>query len=80
MGLSVELPMVLEVDNKGTMNLIDNWSTGGRTRHVAERQYFLREFKLEGLIVTKWISGDKMTSDILTKNLDTKTFEKLSKH
>ena len=34
MDLKVKLPMVLEVDNKGAMDLCNNWSTGGRTRHV----------------------------------------------
>jgi hypothetical protein len=29
MGLKVKLPMVLEMDNKGTVNLVNNWSVGG---------------------------------------------------
>ena len=33
-GLSVELPMLLEIDNKGAVDLANNWSMGGRTRHV----------------------------------------------
>ena len=31
MGLQVELPMVLEMDNKGAVDLANNWSVGGRT-------------------------------------------------
>ncbi len=34
MGLKVKLPMILEMDNKGTVDLVNNWSIGGRTRHV----------------------------------------------
>jgi hypothetical protein len=30
MGLLVELPMLLEVDNKGAKDLVNNWSVGGR--------------------------------------------------
>ena len=37
MELKVELPMRLEIDNKGTVDLINNWSVGGRTRHVKRR-------------------------------------------
>jgi len=37
LGLLVKLPMILEIDNKGTVNLINNWSVGGRTRHVETR-------------------------------------------
>ena len=33
-GLEVELPMLLEMDNKGAVYLANNWSVGGRTRHV----------------------------------------------
>ena len=32
--LKVKFPMFLEVDNKGIVDLINNWSVGGRTRHV----------------------------------------------
>ena len=45
LGLSVELPMVLEVDNMGAVHLANNWSVSGRTRHIDVRQYFLRELK-----------------------------------
>jgi hypothetical protein len=41
MGLLVELPMlVLEVDNKGAKDLVNNWSVGGRLRHVEVKQFF----------------------------------------
>jgi len=34
MGLKVKLPMILEMDNRGAVDLANNWSIGGRTRHV----------------------------------------------
>ena len=76
MGLKVKLPMTLEVDNKGAKDLINNWSIGGRTRHIEVKQYFLRELKEAGIIEIKWTSGDDMTSDLFTKNLSGPTFEK----
>jgi hypothetical protein len=45
MGLKVKKPMILCVDNKGAKDLANNWSVGGRTRHVEVWQYFLRELK-----------------------------------
>ncbi len=33
-GLKVELPMILEMDNKGAGNLVNSFSFGGRTRHI----------------------------------------------
>jgi hypothetical protein len=32
--LHVQLPMILEVDNKSAVDLVNNYSVGGRTRHV----------------------------------------------
>ena len=68
-GLKIQLPMILEVDNKVAVDLCNNWSIGGRTRHVEVKQFFLRELKESGLIHEKWTSGDAMTSDMFTKNL-----------
>jgi hypothetical protein len=75
-GLKVKKPMILEMDNKGAVGICNNWSVGGRTRHVDVRQYFLRELKEEGIIVTKWLSGKDMSSDLFTKNLARPLFEK----
>jgi hypothetical protein len=76
MGLKVKKPMILEVDNKGAVDLTHNWSVGGRTRHVEVRQYFLRNLKEENVIVAKWILGDSNSSDLFTKNLPGPLFEK----
>jgi hypothetical protein len=79
LGLKVKLPMILEVDNKGAKDLVNNWSVGGRTRHVEVKQYFLRDLKEEGLIVVKWVPTSEMTADIFTKNLGGLLYEKHSR-
>jgi hypothetical protein len=33
-GLQVELPMILRVDNRGVVDLVNNWSVTGRTHHI----------------------------------------------
>ena len=76
LGLKVEKPMILKVDNKGAVDLINNWSVGGRTRHIEVRQYFLRNLKEDGVIETRWISGEKNTADLFTKNLGGKDYAK----
>jgi hypothetical protein len=45
LGLHVQLPMILEVDNKGAVDLVKNYSVGGRNRHVDTIQYFMRQLK-----------------------------------
>jgi hypothetical protein len=68
--------MILEVDNKGTVDLANNWSAGGRTRHVDVRQNFLRELKEDGILLVKWIPGPSNDADLHTKNLSGPDFEK----
>jgi hypothetical protein len=42
LGLKVtKLLMVLEMDNQGAVYLANNWSIGGRTRHIDVRSVFL---------------------------------------
>jgi hypothetical protein len=79
MGLKVKLPMILEMDNKGAVDLANNWSIGGRTRHVDVRQCFLQDLKESKIIDICWIKGTENKADIFTKNLDGTAFEKCIK-
>ena len=76
MGLEVELPMLLEMDNKGAVDLANNWSVGGRTRHVDVRNYFLRDVEDDGLLIIGHVSGEDNDADIFTKNTACPIFEK----
>ena len=53
MGLQVELPMILEIDNQGAVDLAANWSADGRTCHVDVQQNFLHEPKENGILLVK---------------------------
>jgi hypothetical protein len=79
LGLYVQLPMVLEVDNKGAVDLVNNYSVVGRTRHVETRQYFMRQLKEENMIKVIWTPGKLNSSDLYTKNLAQVDFEKHTK-
>ena len=74
--LDVELPMVLEIDNQGAVDLINSWIVGGRTRHTAVRLNYLRELKEQGVMVFRWISGDENDADMHTKNVPGPLLEK----
>ena len=75
-GLKVKKPMILQIDNKGAVDLSNNWSAGGRTRHIDVKHYFLREMKEEGIIKLEWIPTDTNETDIFTKNCDGATFDR----
>jgi hypothetical protein len=74
MGVGVKKPMVSEIDNKGATDLVNNWSVGGRLRHVEFKQFFLWELKEQGLIVVKWLASEDNTAHLMTKNLGGQDF------
>ena len=67
--LEVKLPMVLEMDNKGAVDLANNWNMGGRTCHVDMHNYFLHELKEQGLFIIKHVPGELNDVDIFTNNV-----------
>ena len=69
MGLTIATPMLLRCDNQGVVDLLNNWSSSGRTRHIDCRQKFLRELKEANLLRVIWVSGESNESDINTKNV-----------
>ena len=69
-GLSVEKPMLLEIDCKGTVDLNNNWTVGGRTRHISVKHFFLRDLNESSDFSIVWLPSVENTSDIFTKNLD----------
>jgi hypothetical protein len=80
MGLKVKLPMILRVDNLGVRELVNNWSVGGRMRHVANKAMYLRELKEWGVLKVLYQAGGDMCSDVFTKNLPKPAFEKHTSH
>jgi hypothetical protein len=59
LGLKVKVPMILRVDNKGVVDLVNNWSVTGCTWHITAKMIFLRELKEEGLLKVIWIPSKK---------------------
>ncbi len=75
----VKLHMVLDMDNQGAVHLANNWSIGGRTRHIDVRSAFLKELIKAGVLVIKWILGAVNEADIFTKNLNGPTFQQYTR-
>ncbi len=67
--------MVLQMKNKGAVDLINSFSIGGRTCHIDVRQCFLRELKEAKIMVVTWIPGTENEADMFTKNLDGPAFK-----
>jgi hypothetical protein len=80
-GLRVKLPMFLEMDKQGAVYLANNWSIGGRTRHIDidVQLVFLRKLKEASVLVIKWIVGTVNEADFFTKNLDEPAFQQYTR-
>ena len=68
--LKVELPMIVECDNKGAVDLVNGHSTFGGTKNIGVRLMYARELKEAGIIQVRWIPLENNEADILTKNTD----------
>ena len=79
LGLKVKLPMILEIDNSGAIDLANSWSAGGRTRHMETKMFFLRDLKEDGILETKWLKGTENPVDMFTKNLGGHAYNKCAK-
>ena len=79
MELKVKLPFVVEVDNKGAVDLVNGWSSTGGTKHMEVRIMYLRQLKEQHVLKVIWQPTADNEADIFTKNVDSKTFEKHTK-
>ena len=64
------------MDNQGAIDIINNWSSTGRTRHVDTKIKFARELKEANQIQFKWVPTKDNESDTQTKNLHGPDFER----
>ena len=68
-GFKVKLPIIVYVDNLGTIFMSENVSVSNRTKHVDIRYRFVQEFVLDGFIKIIFVRTNNNDADIFTKNL-----------
>ena len=69
MGMPVELPVVVKVDNIGATFLAENATSAARTRHIDTRHRFVREMTEEKFLKMAFVRSEDNKSDGHTKNL-----------
>jgi hypothetical protein len=74
MELKVELPMIIQCDNKGAVDLVNGHSIGGNSKHIDVRILHVRDYKDKGVIKVEWISTKDNEADMQTKNTNPPTF------
>jgi hypothetical protein len=78
LGIEIQLPMTLRVDNIGAIYLANNAFTGQRTKHIDARYHYVRNLiQAEPQILKiEFVKTNDNKSDIYTKNVSGPLFEK----
>ena len=76
LGFTVELPMSVYIDNIGAIDMLHNQSTKAQTKHVGIRFHWLRNFEQEEYIEVIFKHSELNTSDVMTKNVSKRLFDK----
>ena len=66
-GVNVELPIVVRVDNMGAIFMSENTSTSGRTKHVDIRYWYVNEMAIDGFLKIVFVKTKENVADIFTK-------------
>ena len=78
MGITIQMPIVIRVDNVGAIYIGNNYTTSQRTKHIDIRAHFVREFIEDGIIKVIFIRSEDNDADIFTKNTTEELFKKHS--
>ena len=71
-----EYPIIIRVDNIGTINLAKNQVLSNMTKHIRIRYHFVREYIKDGIIKIIFVRSKDNDADIFTKNLPKELFNK----
>ena len=77
LGMPVEFPTELYVDNSGAIDWAHDHTTTDRTKHIERRHLKIRELVEDAAIRVKFIGSTDNVADIFTKPLEKKEFLKL---
>ena len=77
-GIEIELPIIVRVDNVRAIFVSENTSTSGRTKHVDIRYRYVNEMVLNGFLKIQFVKTEENVADIFTKNVSSETYRKLT--
>jgi len=72
MGVEVELPVIVHVDNVGTMFITENVTMSQCTKHINIRYHYVCEFVVDGFVKIVFVRMRENTADVFMKNVSGK--------
>ena len=76
-GIQIELPIIVRVDNVGAIFMSENTSTSGRTKHIDIRYRFVNEMVIDGFLKIVFVKTKENVADVFTKNVTSETYRNL---
>jgi hypothetical protein len=75
LGVQVELPIYVMIDNMGAKFMVENITSSERSRHMDNRVHFVNDFQEGGLIKVIFVRSAENPSDLETKNVTGEIFD-----
>jgi len=75
-GVVIEKPVAINVDNQAAIHLSRNPEFHRRTKHVGVRFHRVRQEQENGVVEIAYVPTDKNVSDILTKSATSFSLER----
>ena len=76
LGVEVELPVQVKIDNVGAIFMSENKTSASRTRHMDTRWHYVNQMQDDGLVKIDFVKSEDNVSDIGTKNVTTETMDR----
>ncbi len=74
LGVPLEYPIAVNVDNIGAVYLSKKATTGSRTKHIDTRYLFVRKYIEDGILKVIFVRSENNHADIFTENVNMETF------
>ena len=69
LGMKVQYPIIVKVDNVGAIFMSENITATNRTRHIDARYHFVHELVEDGVILIQFVRTKDNKADPYTKNV-----------
>lgn len=75
LGMQLELPIQVRIDNAGAIFMSENATSSGRTRHMDTQWHYVNQLQEQGLIKISFVKSAENISDLGTKNVSKEVYQ-----
>jgi hypothetical protein len=75
LGIKVETPIIIKVDNIGAIFMAENVSAASQTKHIDTHYHFVREFVVDGFAIIVFVKTTENKSDMFAKNVSGEAYD-----